>query len=372
MNAVIVCCFHTYLSRAKLLKKAYERMGYHVQLLSTDFDHVNKGKVSELEKDIIYVSTKPYFKNLSPQRLYSHHAFAKEVFGMLKDADIDLLHVLIPANSLAKEAYIYIKNHRKTKLYFDIIDLWPETMPMGKLKKAYPFEVWRKLRDDHIDKADIVYTECDLYQKVLGKTEDIKYRTLYWIKPEEMKVSNPKIDMNTIHLCYLGSINNIIDIDYIVDLCSMVNKHKACKLHIIGTGEKKIELLDKLKANLVDFIDYGIVYDSDKKQEIFDKCHFGLNIMKSTVCVGLTMKSLDYFLGGLPIINNLVGDTSEFVNQYKIGFNGCDEFEKHIDVLEEADYLSMREHVKILYSEKFTEEVFHKVIFDTEEQVWKK
>ena len=57
------------------------------------------------------------------------------------------------------------------------------------------------------------------------------------------------------------------------------------------------------------------------KQEIFDQCHFGLNIMKESVYVGLTMKSIDYFEASLPIINNIKGDTWAFVERNQIGIN---------------------------------------------------
>lgn len=37
--------------------------------------------------------------------------------------------------------------------------------------------------------------------------------------------------------------------------------------------------------------------------------------MKTSVCVGLTMKSLDYYAGGLPIINTIAGDTYEYAKK---------------------------------------------------------
>lgn len=51
--------------------------------------------------------------------------------------------------------------------------------------------------------------------------------------------------------------------------------------------------------------------------------------MKDSVCVGLTMKSIDYFQHGLPIINNIKADTTELVEEYKVGFNEID-FEKEL------------------------------------------
>lgn len=73
-------------------------------------------------------------------------------------------------------------------------------------------------------------------------------------------------------------------------------------MHIIGNGEKKEQFIQEVLAVGVKVIDHKEVYDQREKQEIFDQCNYGLNVMKSSVCVGLTMKSLDYMCAGLPII----------------------------------------------------------------------
>ena len=78
----------------------------------------------------------------------------------------DLIHCLIPCNSLTKEMAIYKKNHDCT-LIFDVIDLWPETMPISKFKDKFPFTLWRNLRDDYLQYGDKVFVECDLYKDVL-------------------------------------------------------------------------------------------------------------------------------------------------------------------------------------------------------------
>ena len=45
-------------------------------------------------------------------------------------------------------------------------------------------------------------------------------------------------------------------------------------------------LIEEVKGSGAIVEDYGKVYDPKEKQQIFDKCHFGLNIMKDTGCVG--------------------------------------------------------------------------------------
>ena len=43
--------------------------------------------------------------------------------------------------------------------------------------------------------------------------------------------------------------------------------------------------------------------------------------MKDSVKVGLTIKSIDYFSYGIPIINNIKGDTWKIVEDKNVGIN---------------------------------------------------
>jgi hypothetical protein len=107
--------------------------------------------------------------------------------------EVDLLHILLPANSLTKVGKRYKEAHPSVMLCFDIIDLWPETMPINKFKKTYPFNYWRRLRDDYLDNADRIYCECNLFAKVMGRESDKRFKTLYWVKTDEPVASNPKL-----------------------------------------------------------------------------------------------------------------------------------------------------------------------------------
>lgn len=360
MIAVIVSSFDTYLERIELLKEYYEKQRYEVYVIVSDFRHFKKEKVLDKKEDFWYISTKPYFKNISFRRLHSHYCFAKDAFTKVKELHPDILHVLVPANSLAKEASLYKKKHSNVKLYLDLIDLWPETMPIGMIKKYFPFTVWKNVRDKNLYNADIVFTECNLYRNVLGKEKDQRFVTLHWAKKDGAAPSNPVINNANIELCYLGSINNIIDIDCIIGICTILKKEKLVKLHIIGNGEKKDELLQKLMQNDITFVDHGTIYDKKEKQVIFDQCDFGLNIMKNNVCVGLTMKSLDYLQGGLPMINNIKFDTAQLIDQYSIGVNVVQDFSE-LDKLDKV----VRENVRKVYEEKFSKKAMFQKLDET-------
>ncbi|UNT93032.1 hypothetical protein [Allobaculum sp. Allo2] len=43
--------------------------------------------------------------------------------------------------------------------------------------------------------------------------------------------------------------------------------------------------------------------------------------MKPDVQAGLSMKTLDYLQGGLPVINSLEGDVHDWIEEYRCGIN---------------------------------------------------
>lgn len=321
-NVCIINCFDTYEHRVDLLYHFFKYQGLKVSVYTSDFRHFEKCKRTDRKEDFIFIHAKTYNKNFSIDRLKSHAQFSRDIFKEIENKKYDLLWVLVPPNSFVRAAAKYKKHNKSVKLIFDLIDLWPETMPVNKFKSIPPFIFWRNLRDKYLNAADQIVTECNLYQEKLPSNIDKKkVHTLYLAREKREFQPHLNLSNDKIALCYLGSINNIIDIATIVDIINEIKIYKPVEIHIIGDGEKRQELINRCNASGAKVFYYGKVYDNQKKQEIFDSCHFGLNIMKDSVFVGLTMKSMDYFEAGLPIINNIQGDTWEYIEKYKIGFN---------------------------------------------------
>lgn len=319
-DVVIVNCFETLDHRVELLRRYFTKQGKRVHVITSDWEHFHKRVRKECPAGYELVHVRPYNKNLSVDRLISHHYFAEEVTKRLEEIKPKVIWSFVPPNSLAKSTALYKQRHPGVKLVMDLMDMWPETMPISGFKTLPPFSNWRNLRNEFVGYADAVVTECNLFQKPLkGMCSPEKMHTLYLAR-DWTDVSgevNPPADR--IALCYLGSINNIIDIDCIEKIIRTIDV--PVDLHIIGDGEKRKALIDTAKTAGANVIFYGKVYDRAEKQRIMDQCHAGLNIMKKSVFVGLTMKSVDYFECGIPIINNIKGDTWQFVDEYGIGLN---------------------------------------------------
>lgn len=362
-KVVIVNCFDTYEDRIDLLHAFFTNKGHDVTIIQSDFRHFKKIHRKEVKQDYIFVKSKPYFKNMSFARLSSHYNYAKNAFKHVEELKPDLLYVVVPPNSLAKFAALYKKKYKGVKLIFDLIDLWPETMPVGKIKTLPPFTFWKQLRDKGLNVADFVITECTLYQSILSDAlECIETETVYLAKNETNANVYHDLSDDLINLCYLGSINNIIDIPKIKEIVNSINNYKPTTLHIIGDGESRDILIEEIKATGANVKYHGKIYDPYQKQEIFNKCHFGLNIMKETVCVGLTMKSIDYFQSGLPILNNIKADTTEIIDDYKVGFNitdsNIDEISRKIIDSDKEELISMRHNAQRIFHELFSTRAF--------------
>lgn len=363
MKVVIVNTFDTYEERVDLVREFFKSKDYEVTVIQSNFRHFKKEYREDKKEDYVFIESKSYYKNISVGRLISHYKFARDSFAEVNDIEPDILYTFVPPNSLASFAGRYKKNNKKVKLIYDIIDLWPETMPIKKYKKFTPFIKWGAMRDNNLKYADFIITECNLYQDALQKSlVDSKYKTIYLAKNNIEVIKNPEISEDHIHLAYLGSINNIIDIIQIKKIIKIFKEIKQVTVHIVGDGENRERLIDSVKSSGANVMYYGKIYDPQEKQKIFDKCHFGLNIMKETVCVGLTMKSIDYFQHGLPIINNIPADTSNIVKKYGIGINMTDDeaLKKKIRKIEwsEAFFLTMKEKTYDVYTEMFSAESF--------------
>lgn len=320
LDVVIINCFDTYEHRVELLRSHFAAQGKTVRVLTSDWKHFHKTVRQDCPEGYELIQARPYRKNLSVSRMASHYRFAQDAMARAEELNPQFIWALVPPNSLAQAAVRYKKKYPQVKLVLDLIDMWPETMPISRFKTLPPFSWWRMLRDEYVGQADAVVTECKLYDTILeGKCTSEKLHTLYLARPWAENIADVNLPQDKISLCYLGSINNIIDIDCIGRIIRGIEG--PVDLHIIGDGENRESLINAAREAGANVIFHGKVYDRGQKQAIMDRCHAGLNIMKKSVFVGLTMKSMDYFECGIPIINNIQGDTWKFVEEFGIGVN---------------------------------------------------
>lgn len=353
MRVSVVTCFESNEERSLFVCEALEKRGYQVEAITSDFSHIRKSKRDRIPTKFTAIRTRPYLKNLSISRMLSHKIFAKDAFEAVERFDPDLIWLMAPANSLIYEARKYKQNHPEKKLIIDIIDMWPESLPLPIRKDLFPLNLWRDVRSRNIGCCDILVSECDLYKEILKEEYKGRIETIRWARNAEAIKTRLQAPDETLSLCYLGSINNIIDTQKIKNIIQKIEM--PVLLHVIGEGESKDSFLAAMKE--VCTVEYhGAIRDEERKKQIFEKCHSGINIYKDGLYIGLTVKCIDYFEHGLPIINNIKGDTWSFVEKYDAGVNVSEH--TRIDGRKLIELRKNNYRIYDLYNENLTKEVF--------------
>lgn len=356
MKVAIVCCFDTFTERQEALREVFRQRGDQVTVFQSDFSHRTKTQRKNLPEGDVVIHAKPYKKNLSVARLSSHICFARGVLKALEKQSWDLIWVILAPNSLAQRCAKYCHRHRETKLVIDVNDLWPESLPMGGLKKLPPMGYWRSLRDRALPKADAVVTECQLFRDRLGFSNN-NCTVLYYCKRSNTLRKVPCVQMgDELALCYLGSINHIIDLDAVENIVAALKQRFQVMLHLIADGERRDELIQRVQKAGAHVVDHGTIYNAAEKQAVLDQCQLGLNIMKPTVCVGLTMKSIDYLEAGLPILNNIHGDTWDLIREKGIGINW--DATQGADQMDQLDLAEASQAARDFFESELTFETF--------------
>ncbi|WP_308698515.1 hypothetical protein [uncultured Thomasclavelia sp.] len=367
-KVLIISYYDWWNIRQKYFAEWFLEHGYQVKYITSNFNHITKKRKKKDEiPPIGEVIEVPIYKhNLSLKRIRSNLYFSNKIKAYLKHNDYDIIICLIPCNSLGNALMYYRKKNPNVKIIIDILDLWPETLPFHKLKYLFSpcLYLWKNMRDLAIKSADVIITECSLFkQEINGELNNKKSYVLYLQKNNGYDFRYKETN-KYLSFAYLGSINNIIDIDNIVKLLSLINKKIKVKLEIIGCGSSEREFIEKSKREGIEVNYHGAIFDEIKKHEILQKCHFGLNMMKESVIVGLTTKSMDYLRENLPLINSIPHDTKNLINKYESGINinasNIEHSSFQLINISDDSYNQLALNAKKMFDENFSNSIYLK------------
>lgn len=344
-----------------------------------DFSHNRKAEVTNRDPECVYLHISPYKKNLSIQRIISLLNYGKQIGTRIRDLKPDLIYIILPPNNMVKNCRTYLRTNPDANLVLDIYDLWPESMPINKsIKGTFPFKVWADWRNRYLGKAKVVFTECMLYQDVLNRAGvDAKYETLYLCKSQRSDVAAKvkeiikiRHDENgIIRMGFLGAIKPSMDIDITCKIISGLKKvGERVEVEIIGEGECTSQFISSLEEVGAVVKYHGPVYDEMEILKCLGKCDLGINMMKPGAQVGLTTKGLDYLSMGIPLLNNIKGDTWTLIQDENIGFNVSNDGKDDdilIDKIIKMDTQKMRESALYVYEEYFTPLSFKRTVKQT-------
>lgn len=362
-KVLIVSCFIDKIENARpYLAYKFFRNNYNTKVVYSKFSHTFKKYIKYEDENFIPVKTLSYKRNISFPRILSHIIFALKIKRIIKKEKPDLIYVTIPPNTAAYSTIKIASNNKKIKVIIDIVDIWPETLPIPIVCKRYfNFFVgwfWKYLRNYALKRADYIICQSNYFmQKLALKGNNIQVVHLAKIS----KYCGKHIINNTsgkmVKIGYLGSMNTITDFDTLLKISKAFGFNHV-EIILIGDGERKDWLLSTLKENNIKHTYFGKIFEEGKKKEILSKCDFGFNGYKSNTEVALSYKSIDYLSYGLPLINSAKNDTLDYVDKYNIGFNynenTIDQLIENLKTLKSKELEKMKKNAYQCFLENFT------------------
>jgi hypothetical protein len=142
MRVTVITHSSTYDGRAEAVGRFFQKRGDQVTWIFSDFDHLKKVTRKTEQPDHVYLHMIPYKKNLSAKRIFSIRKFAGDAAEYVqKQAESgdgpDLMYVMLPANTLAEKAR-RLHDEYGIRVIFDIVDLWPESLPLRHIAALPP------------------------------------------------------------------------------------------------------------------------------------------------------------------------------------------------------------------------------------------
>ena len=357
---------------------------YKVECISTDFDHAKKEYKQFLPDEVLgikckYLHVPAYKTNVSIKRLFSHIVFAfrlKKLLRNMKNKPIGI-YCAMPTSTASFVSGRYCKQN-KIKFVIDVIDLWPDSLlpilkGVGRLLNVFLYP-WKFITKSSYKMADIILGESKKYVEVaacynntavccpiyLGvDVNSIKVQ----IEKSDLKIIKPKDEL---WICYGGSLGTSYDFDTLISNVAYLNGKYKYKLLFIGDGTCRGKIEQLIKFYSVNALITGFVEYKDYLKYLTN-CDIAVNIFRKNTRVVHSYKFNDYVATNCFIMNSLVGETSDMVNEYKIGLNfdfgNNDLGKKLVHVFEEWEKYSMwRSNNKQLISECLDKKKIYSVI----------
>ena len=344
MRIVIIANFTRLLdgereNRFSYLADAFAKRGHEVELVITDFYHGTKKPRPEPHYDkypfkITMCHEPGYAKNVSIQRLYSHHVWGRNVLKYLQRSPRpDVVYAAVPSLTAAAKAAAYCRKNG-VKFVTDVQDLWPEAFQMAVnnkyLQKA--FLPMMRLANRSYREADLAVAVSETY---VSRTLSVNRKgakglsvflghdgTLFDAGVGQYKVDRQGEEML---LCYIGSMSESYDIPCVLQALKIVKDRNLSPLPVrfvlIGDGAFRCKFEEMAREVYPNSTFLGKKPYAEMAG-LLSSCDIAINpIVKGSVA-SIINKVGDYAQAGIPVINTQESpEYRALVESYGCGIN---------------------------------------------------
>ena len=255
---------------------------------------------------------------------FSYPIASKKYIKTLPD-DFDVVFVNQLSPVMMAEAGIWYKKKHNKKLVLYCLDLWPESLCVGGIKKeSLVYKVFKFLSKRVYRSADQILITSRSFRGYLKDMFDIadekisylpQYAESQFLELKEKKTGE------VFNLLFAGNIGTAQSVGTIIDAASLLVNEKVL-FHIVGDGIE-LENLKKRAKGLS-----NIVFHGRKPLEDMPRYYEAADAMLVTLTddpiISLTLpgKIQTYMAAGKPIVGAINGETALVLNDAQGGYCG--------------------------------------------------
>lgn len=257
-----------------------------------------------------------------------------------KPFDVVFCNQLSPV-MMADAAIAYKKKH-KVPIVMYCLDLWPESLIAGGIKRdSYIYKVFHLISRRIYRQMDKIFITSRMFSNYLNSEFDIDLNKMEYL-PQYAEGLFEKIpareEDGVFNFMFAGNIGSIQSVDTIIKAAEKL-KDEPVKFHIVGSGIE-LQRIQEMSKDLNNVIFYGRRPVEDMPT-LYAKADAMLVTLASDPVLSLTLpgKVQSYMAVGKPIIGAIDGETMAIIKEAKCGFCG-----------EAADVKKLVENIKMFIS----------------------
>lgn len=296
---------------------------------------------------------------------FSYPMASKKYIKTLDDSfDVVFVNQLSPV--MMAEAGIWYKRKHKKKLVLYCLDLWPESLCVGGIRKdSAIYKVFKSISKRVYQAADELLITSRMfrdYLKDMFGIVDGKISYLPQYAEAQFLNLKAKEQGEIFNLLFAGNIGTAQSVGTIVEAARILREEKI-RFHVVGDGIE-LEDLQKQAEGLPNIVFYGRkpIEEMPKYYEMADAM---LVTLTDDPIISLTLpgKVQTYMAAGKPIVGAINGETALVLSEAQGGY--CGEAENAAQFADNIVKLMYSGNAEILgkknsdyYKEKFSKEEF--------------
>ena len=286
-------------------------------------------------------------KKSAIHRFLNYYSFArasKKYVGKMKERyDLVIVYQLSPV--MMASAALKIKKLHQTPVMLYCLDLWPESLIVGGVKKgSLIYKHYHKVAEKIYKGVDKILVSSRSFSDYFEKEFGIK-DTVYLPQFSEENYTPQacaKVFDGTLNVMFAGTVGAAQGVDRLIKAAAELKGENGIKFHIVGDGTELLNckrLAEELGANNVVFYGWKT---PEEMAELFKTADL------MVVCFGdgkvaemtLPHKVQTYFAAGKPVLAAAEGETKDVIEKSGAGF-----------ICRELSYIGLAQTVKAVYEE---------------------